>query len=323
MIAANQLLFVARLAAIYIVCFSFGLHILSASAETAIQPTPVPVLQPLTDVQVKAAYQNCTNGYYSGPRPGKTTFTKDPWVWVVTPEFAKNFCMPPEFISTELKGAEAIAYKFIQDQDEERCNVRGSEMACGKRSDHRFEIYYRNGTIPKELNVPYFHAANLPSKMLISNTQKEMSAKIKSLKTKPRVGALGPFYSQQFGLQSISGGKIAWPLGGLGPQVYYEEVFEGIDFLALEGGTGFTRLEGWIKSGARKIAMTVRKDSGEDINKPRAFRMQLSEFALVIEIPQSLADIVIATDQSRGVDLKAQAQQVLQPGSKLAVPITP
>lgn len=279
--------------------------------------------QPSNDIQVKATYQNCANGYYSGPRPGKTTFTKDPWVWVVTPEFAKNFCMPAEFISTELKGAEAIAYKFAQDHDEERCNVRGNEMACSKRSDHRFEIYYRNGTIPKERNLPYFHAAHLPSKMLISTTEKEWAARIKNLKTKPRLGALGPFYSQQFGLQSIAGGTIAWSLGGLGPQVYYEDVFEGLDFLALEGGSGFSRLEGWIKSGAKKMVITVRHESGEDFNKPRAFRMQLNEFALVIEIPQILADKVIATDQSRGVNVKAQAQQILQPSAKLAAPITP
>ena len=323
MITSNQILCATRFAAVHVVCLLFGLHILSASAETAIQPTPTPVVQPLTDVQIKAAYQNCTNGYYSGPRPGKTTFTKDPWVWVVTPEFAKNFCMPPEFISTELKGAEAIAYKFIQDQDEERCNVRGSEMACGKRSDHRFEIYYRNGTIPKERNVPYSHAANLSSKMLISSAQIEMTAKMKSIKTKPRLGAISPFFSQQFGLQSVNNGKIAWPLGGLGVEVYYEDVFDGIDFLAIEGGTGFSRLEGWIKSGARKMAITVRKDSGGDYSKPRTISMQLNEFALVIEIPQSLADKVISTDQSRGVDLRAQAQQVLQPASKLTAPVTP
>lgn len=277
---------------------------------------------PMTDAQVKATYQNCANGYYSGPRPGKTTFTKDTWTWVVTPEFAKNFCMPPKFISTELKGAEAIAYKYVQDQDEERCNVRGSEMACGKRSDHRFEIYYRNGTIPKERNVPYFHAARLPSGMLISSSEKEWSTSMKSLKTKPRVGAINPFYSQQFGLEAISGGTIAWPLGGLGSQVYYEDAFDGIDVLALEGGSGFSRLEGWIKSGARKMVITVRKDSGEKDFR-RATTVPLSDYALVIEIPQVVADKVIATDQSRGVDRKAQAQQLLQPGSKLTAPITP
>ena len=310
-------------AAVCTISFTLGLAATAVHADALVQPAqPRQTPQTLNDAQVKATYQNCTNGYYSGPRPGKTTFTKDPWMWVVTPEFARNFCMPPEFISTELKGVEAIAYKFIQDQDEERCNVRGSEVACGKRSDHRFEIYYRNGTIPKERNVPYSHAAQLPSAMLISSTQKEMTTRMKSLKTNPRLGAMSPFYSQQFGLESVAGAKIAWPLGGLGVRIYYEDVFDGIDFLALEGGSGFSRLEGWIKSGARKMVITVRKDSGEkDFRRPTT--VPLSDYALIIEIPQSLADKVIATDQSRGVDLKAQAQQLLQPGGKLTAPITP
>ena len=322
MITSIQLFRTARLAAVRIALLGIGIHAISVRADTAI-PSVAPAIQPMSESQVKATYQNCANGYYSGPRPGKTTFTKDTWVWVVTPEFAKNFCMPPEFISTELKGAEAIAYKYVQDQDEERCNVRGSEMACGKRSDHRFEIYYRNGTIPKERNVPYSHVANLPSAMLISNTQKEMTAKIKSIKSKPRLGAISPFFSQQFGLQSITDGKIAWPLGGLGVEIYYEDLFDGIDFLAFEGGSGFSRLEGWIKSGAKKMVITVRKDSGGDYNKPRTINMPLNDFALVIEIPQSLANKVIATDQSRGIDLKAQAQQLLQPSGKLTAPIAP
>ena len=38
-------------------------------------------------------------------------FHKDPNVWVVTPKFAKTFGMPDEFISNELQGVEAIAYR--------------------------------------------------------------------------------------------------------------------------------------------------------------------------------------------------------------------
>lgn len=267
----------------------------------------------LSDAEVKAKYQNCPNGYYSGPRPGKARYTKDKWVWAVTPEFAKNFCMPPEFVSTELKGAEAVAYKLMEDQDEEICGWGGNAEVCGKRTEHRFEVYYRNGAIPKERDVPYFHAANLPSKMLLSVTEHQRMAKIKSLREKPRVGALGPFYSQQFGLQSVVGSKIAWPLGTLGPEIYYEEVFQGIDYLTLEGASGFSRNENWIKLGTKKFAIVVRKDSGGDVSKPRTHMMPLADFALVIELPQSMADRIIANDQARGINFKAMAQQALNP----------
>ena len=30
-------------------------------------------------------------GYYSGPRPGKNRYTKDEYLWVVTPEFAAGY----------------------------------------------------------------------------------------------------------------------------------------------------------------------------------------------------------------------------------------
>jgi hypothetical protein len=265
----------------------------------------------LSDAEVKAKYQNCPNGYYSGPRPGKTYYTKDKWVWAVTPEFAKNFCMPPEFVSAELKGAEAVAYKLVEDQDEERCGWGGNAEVCGKRTEHRFEIYYRNGTIPKELQVPYFHAAHLPSTMLITESEKGFSAKLKSVKTKPRVGALGPFETTQFGLEALGNGKVAWPLGSVFAEIYYEDIFEGIDYLAVEGASGFSRQEGWIKSGSRKFAITVEK-----LNESRrSSQIPLNEFALIIELPQAMSDRIIANDQARGTNLKAMAQEAMKPGT--------
>ena len=296
---------------ILLILATVGLCVL-ASTRLCAQPAVATGTAQLSDAEVRAKYQNCPNGYYSGPRPGKTYYTKDKWVWAVTPEFAKNFCMPPEFVSTELKGAEAVAYKLVEDQDEERCGWGANAEVCGKRTEHRFEIYYRNGAIPKEREVPYFHAAHLPSAMLLSSSEKEWRYSMKSIKTKPRVGALGPFYSQQFGLQSIANGKIAWPLGGLGQRIYYEDVFEGIDYLALEGASGFSRLEGWIKSGAMKFVITAQKPKDDR----KYSQTPLQDFALIIELPQSMADRIIANDQARGINLKAMAQEAMKPVTK-------
>lgn len=284
----------------------------------AVTPAGVtPIL--LSDTQVKEKYQNCPNGFYSGPRPGKARYTKDPWIWAVTPEFARDFCMPPEFVSNELRGVHAIAYKLVEDQDEETCGWGGNAQICKKRTDHRFEIYYTNKAIPKEREVPYSHYAHLASKMLITQSSKAFDAKLKSVRTKPRLGAISPFYSQQFGLQSVKEGKIAWPLGTLAPLIYYEDIFEGIDYLALEGGSGFSRLEGWMKSEARKMVISVRKDGGgNDIQAPRSHKMPLSDFALVIELPQFMAEHIIAQDQARGLNIKALAQQALLPPSSPA-----
>ncbi|WP_090139668.1 hypothetical protein [Limnohabitans sp. DM1] len=279
-----------------------------AVASTAASAASAPVL---TQAQVKTQYENCPSGHYTGPRPGKARYTKDPWLWVVTPEFARKFCMPQEFVSSELQGAEAIAYKMVQNQDEEVCGWGDNPDVCRRASEHRFEIYYKNGTIPKERDVPYFHAARTPSTKLLASSDAQWQFMMKSLKKKPRIGALGVFESQQFGLQSVKGGKIAWPLGTLAQEVYYEEAFEGIDYLAVEGASGFSRLEGWRKSGAKQMVITVRNPAAKD-ERRRSWEMPLSEFPLVITIPPRLSERLIQNDQAKGLDLQGLAREALK-----------
>lgn len=278
-----------------------------ASAQAPAQAPAATALP--SEAQVQAQYQNCPGGYYTGPRSGKARYTKDPWLWVVTPEFAKRFCMPAEFVSQELKGAEAIAYRMVQDPDEETCGWGDKPEVCLRATEHRFEIYYKNGTIPKERDVPYAHVANLPSRKLFGVSDQERKFKMQSVRKKPRVGAMGVFESQQFGLQSVANGKIAWPLGTLAQQVYYEEVFEGIDYLALEGASGFSRLEGWRKSGARQMVITAQKLG----DQRRYSQTPMNEFALVITLPTQLSERLIENDQTRGLDLQGLAREALKP----------
>jgi hypothetical protein len=37
----------------------------------------------------------------------------------------------------------------------------------------RFEIYLKSGVLPKERDVPYFQAAKLPSRLLVSVSESE------------------------------------------------------------------------------------------------------------------------------------------------------
>jgi hypothetical protein len=279
-----------------------------AAASTAASAASAPGL---TQAQVKTQYENCPSGHYTGPRPGKARYTKDPWLWVVTPEFARKFCMPPEFVSSELQGAEAIAYKMVQNQDEEVCGWGDNPDVCRRASEHRFEIYYKNGTIPKERDVPYFQTARAPSRKLLAVTDQEWRYGTQSVRKKPRLGAIGVFELQQFGLQSVKDGKIAWPLGTLYQDNYYEEAFEGIDYLAVEGASGFSRLEGWRKSGAKQMVITVRNPAAKD-ERRRSWEMPLSEFPLVITIPVRLSERLIQNDQAKGLDLQGLAREALK-----------
>ncbi|WP_411885839.1 hypothetical protein [Polaromonas sp. YR568] len=275
-----------------------GLCWLAGTCTAQAQPAPpsAAVSGALSEAEIKARYQNCSNGHYNGPQPGKTHYIKESWVWAVTPEFATKFCMPPEYVSTELKGAEAVAYKLLKPQDEENCGEQGNPKICETRTEHRFEIYYRNGMIPKELELSYYHLPYLPSAIFISSTRKDLEHSIKARQAKPKYGALDPFFRDQFGLQSIKGDKITWPLATLIPWIYGEELFQGIDYLALEGDPGFSRTVSWAGSGTRKMAITVRKPG--TTHEPLG--MLLSDFALTIELPQSMADRIVANDRGPG-----------------------
>ena len=77
-------------------------------------------------------------------RPGKGTFLKDPNVWVLTPEFAERAGMPKEWASTELQGAEAVAFRYEQDGAEEECGWMGDPKRCAPVFQCVLEVYFDN-----------------------------------------------------------------------------------------------------------------------------------------------------------------------------------
>ncbi len=245
----------------------------------------------LSDAEVQARYRNCPRGYYSGPQPGKARFTQDRFVWAVTPAFAAAFCLPKEFISPELKGAEAIAYRMVEDLNEESCGWGGRPEVCRRPRVHRFDVYYPNGLLAKLREVPYFHAANLASKMLISSTQREMSAKSISLRDKPRVGALGPFESGKFAVLSF-GAKGQLPLGTVTQEIYYEEVFQGIDYVALEMDTGFSHASNWKTEGTKDIAIATFKPG----KKVAGWQVPRSDYETEMRLPARMVEALIRND---------------------------
>jgi hypothetical protein len=62
------------------------------------------------------------------------------------------------------------------------------------------------------------------------------------------------------------------------------------------------------KPGAKKIAVRVHTPSIP--NDPRQpYKMPLSNFTLVIELPQSMTDHIIAISQDHGINFKTMTQQ--------------
>ncbi len=206
--------------------------------------------------------------------------------------------MPPQFVSNELRGVEAIAYKMQDNPDEERCARSEQIETCIRGSEHHFEIYYKSGAIPKLRPGRYQHIAHLPSAMLITENLDVSTKKIRETRANPVPGAMSLFATTQFGLQSVQNGKIAWPLGSLYSKIYYEEAIGQLDYLLLEGAAGFSRLEGWKRSGAQKFVITSRRVPDPKSDKIDA-KLALEDYALIIELPQSLVDQIVSNDRAR------------------------
>lgn len=287
-------------------------HAQSTSTGVAAVPPGATSERMLTEAEIIARYRHCPQGYYSGPQPGKARYTKDKFIWAVTPAFAAKFCMPPEFISTELKGAEAVAYRMVGDDSGENCGFGDKASVCSKGTNHRFEIYYPTGLLPKKRELPYFHAAHLPSALLLTGTDKEIIFGTRRAKEKPRPGALG-VYEESFGVLALDPKKGSLPLGGTLTLIYYEEAFEGLDYVAFELMSGFTRLRDWPKGGVRQMAIVMSK-SGD---KRAHYKTPLGDFEVVMPLPARMADAMTSNDIVSGNDLVGLAKNALQDASSL------
>lgn len=252
--------------------------------------------KPLNEVEVRAKYQNCPEGYYSGPRPGKRRYTKDEYLWVVTPEFAAAYCMPPEFIDKELQGAEAIAYKPVQ-EGAENCGFGGNREACGRRTAHGFEIYYKSSLkLPSASETKYSYPAlyMIPSsKHLLSRSavNRERPAQAQAW-VDERPGAQRKFTG--WGLVGVKGSKPVWPIAAYREIQYIEELLPGYNYTSIEGSMGFFSNPRGEKTGADQFVLVLdlpnekRKDEEKDLR---------TDYAHVIFLPKSFVEKLRAVDK--------------------------
>jgi hypothetical protein len=226
--------------------------------------------------ELREKYQNCPSGYYSGPRPGKTRYTKDEYLWVVTPEFAKAWCMPPEFVDATLKGAEAIAYKPVQ-EGAEHCGWGGQKEVCNRRTAHGFEIYFDSSLkLPSATNTKYNYRAfyMLPSsKHLISSRNHTWSETNPSWE-KERPGAQARFALRGgWGLVGVKDFKPMWPIAAYREIQYIEEILPGLNYLSIEGSMGFFSNARYEKLGLKQFVLRLsmpndtRDDEEKDLRK--------------------------------------------------------
>jgi hypothetical protein len=73
-----------------------------------------------------------------------TSFSKDPWTWGYTKEFAERFRMPEQWIEPEMKGILAIAFRVTDMGQISACGLGGREDNCWTSAICQFDIYYDN-----------------------------------------------------------------------------------------------------------------------------------------------------------------------------------
>lgn len=194
--------------------------------------------------------ESCADGYYSGPRAGRKNYSHDKYQWVVTPEFAKRFCMPPEFVDKGLKGAEAIAFRMSTSTGGfDRCAVIDGNEKCSDENELRFDIFLRS-----DLNLP---AANPEVKFydgswddagehIFVNERRSRWQQYKSGEYRPPPGAIphfmNPFFQPDegyiFGLVRVHQGKGIWSIAGLDEWSYRANWAKGLDLLVLQADRG-------------------------------------------------------------------------------------
>ena len=249
-----------------------------------------------TRANLEAEYKSCPEGYYSGPRPGRVRYTKDDYLWVVTPEFAAAYCMPAEYVDKSLKGVEAIAYKPVY-EGYESCGFGGNKEACSRGMSHGFEIYYKSSLkLPSISDTKYSHSA--PSMLSRSSglltPRKTRTAKERDAWIADRPGIQDKFPS--WGLVGVKGPKPMWPIVALYQVQYAEEILPGYNYISLEGATGSFTNPRMEKLGLTEFVIRMRKPN-DGMRDDQELDLR-TDYGYVIHLPSALLDKVRQVDKA-------------------------
>jgi hypothetical protein len=89
------------------------------------------------------------------------SFTKDPWTWGYTQEFAERFRMPEQWIEPQMKGVLAVAFRVTDVGQSATCGLGGREDSCWKSVNCQFDIYYDNS-----IHLPWVKEAEIRDSFL-------------------------------------------------------------------------------------------------------------------------------------------------------------
>lgn len=166
----------------------------------------------------------------------------DPNVYAYTAEFAQRFQMPDQWITPDLKGADAVAWRMMPSYQE--CGWGGDPKACRQVMECKIDLYFdhRRNPLPWDptraerytdhFNSSVWFLANFPRVEAIDHPNYPVSRRNLRVPARPTDGfpaAGSPFIDPQSGkglsIQNFSGYV---PFTG-----YDKEVFPGVAMLTL------------------------------------------------------------------------------------------
>ncbi|TAM46398.1 MAG: hypothetical protein EPN55_05430 [Gammaproteobacteria bacterium] len=257
--------------------------------------------------------ESCADGYYTGPRVGRKNYSHDKYIWVVTPEFAQRFCMPPEYVDKALKGAEAIAFRMsTQTGLFDRCAIIEGKEKCAGDQELRFDIFLRS-----DLNLP---AANPDVKFYDGSrddagwhiarfgpgkSMKPPGDRYRSGEYQPPPGAVphfeNPFYhpdmGNHFGLIGVNQDR-GFAITSLKEWSYRANWADGLDLVVLQSHPSFGFQNPRIQTlGIRQFVIVL--DKRMDTRKDSEKRVP-EDYAHVIRLPEKFFEKVRKAATTRG-----------------------
>ena len=264
-----------------------------------------------TSADLEAQYKSCPEGYYSGPRPGRVRYTKDDYIWAVTPEFAAAYCMPPEYVDKTLKGAEAIAYKPVYGGSES-CGFGGNKEACGRRVAHGFEIYFKSSQkIESHSTTKYNFRAfyMLPTSKHLIGPHVVQTPSARQAWDAERPGSQARFKVTGWGLIGVKGPKPVWPIAAFGEIQYIEDIMPGYNYLSLEGSMGYFSNPRFEKLGVSQFVLRLRK-STDGMKEDEDMDLR-TDYAHVIYLPEPFLSKVRQVDKQGAKAFDALVQKAM------------
>ncbi len=263
-----------------------------------------------------SGYGSCRDGQYVGQQSGRLPFFKEVYTWAVSRDFAKRFCMPEEYIADDLKGAEAIAYRY-RPSGAEACDLKDGQPACGRFSPmHWIEIYVKSDVnIPRyDPEVKFFDNRNTfdSTKMIGAGTREGIRDRYMRMHEARKRGEVleppglrNPYrgftpeaegkHTQFHYLARLTSKRVEERPAAYSVRYYQQNVYEGIDLIMLEGWGGGNFAGPRYKEPPLGFALGVTK------GLPNTDALEYPEgFHHVIEMPQRVMAVMNAIDLAQG-----------------------